>query len=157
MCLRAIPAQMASLGWWTLPFCSLARMSPTFCTVASIPIESTPHLFLGWYLNGVGPLPPPAVTTATAQQQGSPVGRRARDIWTATLDYVRRCTSVQCSSRFRTARTITHETRGRACLSRTLPVAMQPREGADPSLTNTTCSLRAPPACRNCASLALRI
>ena len=32
---------MASLGLWTLPFCSLARMSPTFSSVASFPIQST--------------------------------------------------------------------------------------------------------------------
>ena len=36
-----------------------------------------------------------------------------------------------------------------------LPVALQPRRGADPSLNNQTCSLRAKPAC--CARLALRI
>ena len=35
---------MASLGLWTLPFCSLARISPTFCSVASLPIEPTPSL-----------------------------------------------------------------------------------------------------------------
>ena len=79
---------MASLGLWTLPFCSLARISPTFCSVASLPIESTPVSFLGWHLNGVGPLPPPAATTTTAGWQGPPVGRRARGTWTATLDYV---------------------------------------------------------------------
>ena len=33
---------MASLGLWTLPFCSLARIFPTFCSVASLPIELTP-------------------------------------------------------------------------------------------------------------------
>ena len=33
---------MASLGLWTLTFCSLARISPTFCSVASLPIESRP-------------------------------------------------------------------------------------------------------------------
>ena len=33
---------MASLGLWTLPFCSLARISTTFCSVASLPIESRP-------------------------------------------------------------------------------------------------------------------
>ena len=47
---------MASLGVWTLPFCSLARISPTFCSVASLPIQSTPLFFLGWHLNGVGPV-----------------------------------------------------------------------------------------------------
>ena len=37
-------------------FCSLARISPTFCSVASLPIQSTPLFFLGWHLNGVGPV-----------------------------------------------------------------------------------------------------
>ena len=46
--------------------------------------------FLGWHLNGVGPLPPPAATTITARRQGPPVGRRARATWTTTLDYVQK-------------------------------------------------------------------
>ena len=33
----------------------------------------------------MGPLPPPAAT-----RQGAPVGRRARDTWTATLEYVQK-------------------------------------------------------------------
>ena len=81
---------MASLGLWTLPFCSLARISPTFCSVTSLPIESKPLFFLGWYLNGVGPLPPPAATTATVRRQGPRVGRRARGTWTTTLDFVQK-------------------------------------------------------------------
>ena len=59
----------------------------------------------------------------------------------------RRCTSKHCSSRFRTARRSTHETRGQASWSRTLPVAIQPREGADPSITDQDFSLWASPAC----------
>ena len=47
-------------------------------------------VFLGWHLNGVGPLPPPAATTSTAIRQGPPVGRRARGTWTATLDSVQK-------------------------------------------------------------------
>ena len=47
-------------------------------------------VFLGWHLNGVGPLPPPAATTTTARRQGPPVGRRARGKWTVTLDYVQK-------------------------------------------------------------------
>ena len=68
-----------------LQSCSI---SPTFCSVASLPLESTPLSFLGWYVNGVGPQPPPAATTTTVRRQGPPVGRRARGTWTATLDYV---------------------------------------------------------------------
>ena len=73
-----------------MPFCSLARISPTFCSVASLPIESTPLFFLGSHLNGVGPLPPPAATTTTVRRQGPHVGRRARRTWTATLAYVQK-------------------------------------------------------------------
>ena len=75
---------------WTLPFCSLARISPTFSSVASLPIEPTPLSFLGWHLNGVGPLPPPAATSTTARRQGPPVGRRALGTWTTTLDFVQK-------------------------------------------------------------------
>ena len=69
----------------------------------------------------------------------------------------RRCTSELCSSRLRTAKPSTQETRGQACWSCTLPVEIQPREGADPSITDHTCSLRATPACCDFARLALRI
>ena len=75
---------------WTLPLCSLARKSPTLCSVSSRPLESTPLFFLGWHLNGMGPLPSPAATTTTARRQGPPVGRRARGTWTATLEYVQK-------------------------------------------------------------------
>ena len=68
-----------------------------------------------------------------------------RQLWTTCR---RRCTSELCSSGIRTAETSTHETGGQACWSRTLPFAIQPREGADPSITDQTCSLRATPACR---------
>ena len=47
-------------------------------------------VFLGWHLNGVGPLPPPAATLTTARRQGPPVGRRARGTRTATLAYVQK-------------------------------------------------------------------
>ena len=47
-------------------------------------------VFLGWHLNRVGPLPPPATTTMTARRQGPPFDRRARGTSTATLDYVRK-------------------------------------------------------------------
>ena len=122
---------MASLGLWTLPFC---RISPT---VAFVNLQSGLNLsdvlvalhrfpsshapvFLGWHLNGVGLLPPPAATT----QDGEPS---------------------------------THETIGQACWSGPLPVVLQPRRGADPSLNKQTCSLRAKPACCDFARLALLI
>ena len=47
-------------------------------------------VFLGWHLNGVGPLPPPAATLTTARRQGPPVGRRARGTRTAILAYVQK-------------------------------------------------------------------
>ena len=84
-----ITSQMESLGSWTaiLQSCSI---SPTFCSVASLPIESTPLSFLGWHLNGVGPLRILAATTTAVRRQGPPVGRRARGTWTATLDYAQK-------------------------------------------------------------------
>ena len=77
-----------------------------------------------------------------------------RQLWTTCR---RRCTSELCSSRLRTADPSTHETRGQACWACPLPVALQPRRGADPSLNSQTCSLRAKPACCDFARLALRI
>ena len=90
LCLRPVASQMAPLGSWTLAFRSLARTSAPFCNVASLPIESTPLFFLGWHLNGVGPLPPPVATIITARRQGPPLGRRARDTWMATLYFVQK-------------------------------------------------------------------
>ena len=148
---------MASLGLWTFPFCSLARISPTFCSVASLPIESTSLFFLGWHLNAVGPLPPPAATTITVRWQGLPVGRRPRGTWT-TLDFVQK--ALQHGATLlatQDGRTCTPETPGQACGSRTLPVVTQLRGGADPSLNSQTCWLRATPACCKFSSLALRI
>ena len=48
-------------------------------------------------------------------------------------------------------------TRGQVCWSCPLPVAPQLCRGADPSLNNQTCSIRATPACCTFASLELRI
>ena len=98
------PYNMASLGLWTLPFCSLVSISPNedsvnlqsglnlsdvLVALHRFPSSHAP-VFLGWYLNGVGPLPPPAATTTTVRRQGPPVGRRARGKWMATLDYVQK-------------------------------------------------------------------
>ena len=95
---------MASLGLWTLPFCSLVSISPNEDSVnlqsglnlsdVSVALHRFPSshapVFLGWHLNGVGLLPPLAATTTTVRQQGPPVGRRARGTWTATLDLVQK-------------------------------------------------------------------
>ena len=91
---------MASLGLWTLPFCSLVSISPNEDPVkfdlsdVLVPLHRFPSshapVFLGWHLNGVGPLPPPAATLTTARRQGPPVGRRARGTRTATLAYVQK-------------------------------------------------------------------
>ena len=51
----------------------------------------------------------------------------------------------------------TPATRGEAFWSCPLPVAQQPRGGADPNLNKRTCSLRATPACSPIASLVLCI
>ena len=149
---------MASLGLWTLPFYSLARISPTFCIVASLPIESTPPfssvgISTEWVLYPLQRLPLQqrydrglllvAVHVAHGRQPWTPCRRR--------------CTSELCASRLSTARPSRHETRGPACWSCTLPVETQLRKGADPSLNNQTCSLRDTPACCTFASLVLRI
>ena len=52
--------------------------------------SSHARVFLGWHLNGVGPLPPSAATTTTARRQGPPVGRRARGTRTGILAYVQK-------------------------------------------------------------------
>ena len=139
---------MASLGLWTLPFCDLARIFPTFCSVVSFTIELTP-LFSSnststeWvffplqrrplqHRDGRGLL-----LVAAHVAHGRQPSTKCR----------RRCTLELCSSRLMTAKPRTHETRGQACWSCTLPVAIQPREGADPSITDHACSLCATPAC----------
>ena len=67
---------MASLGLWTLPFCSLVWISPTVAfvnlqsglTLSDVLValhrfpSSHAPVFLGGHLNAVGPLPPPAAT-----------------------------------------------------------------------------------------------
>ena len=149
---------MASLGLRTLPFCSLTRISKTFCRIASLPIESRPCF------------PPMASQRIWAlfPLQRRPLQQRdGRDLllvaahvahghqlWTTCT---RRCTSELCSSRLRTAEPSMHETRCQACRSCPLPVALPPRGGADPSLNNQTCTLCAKPACRDFARLAIRI
>ena len=77
-----------------------------------------------------------------------------RQLWTT---FRRRCTSELCSSRLRTADPSTHGTRGQACWSCPMPVALQPRRGAAPSLNKHTCYLRAKPACCYFARVARRI
>ena len=133
---------MASLGVWTLPFCSLARISPTFCYVASLPIESTPLFFLGWYLNGVGPLPPPTATTTTVRQQGPPVGQRARGTWTITLDFVQKTLHLGAMLlATQDGRTSTPETRCQACSPRSPPACFNTApQRTGTRLNSQTCS-----------------
>ena len=154
---RPVTLHMGSSDFWTLPFCSLTRISPTFCSIASLPIESTP-LFSS---DGIS-------TEWVLFLQRRPLQQRdgrglllvaahvahGRQPWTTCR---RRCTSELCSSRLRTAKPSTHETKGNACWPGTLPVETQLRRGADPSLNNQTCSLRATPACCPFASLVLCI
>ena len=148
---------MASLGLWTLPFCCLARISSTFCSVASLPIESTP-LFSSDDISTEWVLFPPH-QRPLQQRYGRGLLLVAANVahgrkpWTTCR---RRSTPELCSSRLRTAKPSTHETRGQACWPCTLPVEIQPRRG-NPSLNNLPCSLRATPACCPFASLVLRI
>ena len=139
---------MASLGLWTLPFCSLVWISPTvdFVNLQSdlnlsdvlvalhrFPSSHAP-VFLGWHLNGVG-LPPPAATLTTARRQGPPVGRRARGTRTATSAYVQKTLHLSFAPRD-SGRPIRVRKRREVRLAglSPLPVALQPCRGADPSL-----------------------
>ena len=61
-----------------------------FVALYRFPSSPRPCLFLGWPLNGEGPLPPPEATTTTVRRQGLPVGHRTRGTWTTTLDYVQK-------------------------------------------------------------------
>ena len=65
------------------------NLSDVLVTLHRFPSSHAP-VFLGWHLNGVDPLPPPAATLTTARRQGPPVGRRARGTRTATLAYVQK-------------------------------------------------------------------
>ena len=120
--------------------------------------SSHARVFLGWHLNGVGPLPPSAATTTTARRQGPPVGRHARGTWTATLDYVQKTLHLGAlllatqDGRSEYAR---DERSGLLVLLSARCAATQQR--SDPSLINQICSLRAKPACCDFATLALRI
>ena len=149
---------MASLGSWTLPFCSPARISPTFCSVASRPIESRPCF--------------PRMTSQRSGSSSPSSGdhynseKAAASCWSPRTwhmdgNFGLRAEDVAPQSfapqRLRTADPSTHETKGQACWSCPLPVALQPRRGADPSLNNQTCSIRAKPACCDFVPLALRI
>ena len=115
-------------------------------------------VFLGWHLNGVGPLPPPAATTITARRQGPPVDRRACGTWTATLDDVQKTLHLGAlllatqDGRSEYAR----DERSGLLVLLSARCAATPQR-SDPSLNNQTFSRRAKPACCDFASLALRI
>ena len=147
---------MASLGFAN--FQSGLNLSDVFVALHRFPSSHAP-VFLGWHHTAVGPLPPPAATTTTARRQGPPVGRRARGTRTATLDYVQKTLHLGAlllatqDGRSEYAR----DERSSLLILAPLPVALQLRRGADPTLNNQTCSLRAKPACCDFASLALRI
>ena len=149
---------MASLGLWTLPFCSLACFS--FDVLVALHLFPSSHapVFLGWHLNGVGPLPPPAATTITARRQGPPVDRRARGTWTATLDYVQKTLhlGVLLLATQDGRSDYTRDERSGLLVLPSPRCAATPQR-SDPSLNNQTCSLRAKPACCDFARLALRI
>ena len=133
------------------------HLSNVLVALHRFPSSHSP-VFLGWHLNGVGPLLPPAATTMRERRQGPPVDRRARATWTATLDY------VQMTLHLGALLLATQD--GRSLYARdersgllVLPparCAATPQK-SDPSLNNQTCSLRAKPAWCDFASLALRI
>ena len=144
-----------TLGMWTLPFRSLARISTTFLALNRFPSSQRPCLSSDgmsteWVFSPLRRRPLPPRDGRGLLLVAAHVARR-RQHWTTCR---RHCTSEQRSQRPRTAGTSTSETRGQASKSRTPPVATQPRRGAYPSLTNQTCSLRASLACCTFAGLA---
>ena len=149
---------MASLGLWTLPFCSLARISPTFCSVASLPIESRP-CFPRMASQRSGPSSPSSGDHYNSEKAGASC--RSPRTWHMDGNFGLHAEDAAprsfCSSRLRTADPSTHETRGQACWSCPLPIALQPRRGADPSLNNQTARSALSPACCDFDRLALRI
>ena len=95
---------MASLGLWTLPFCSLVSISPNedpvnlqsglnlsdvLVALHRFPSSHAP-VFLGWHLNGEGPLPPPAATNRRPLPSRCCKGRRARGTRTTILACVQK-------------------------------------------------------------------
>ena len=153
--LCSVTSHMASLGVWTLPFCSLAQISPAFCSVVRFPSSQRPcfaseGMSTEWVLF-------PLQRRPLQQRDGRGFMLVAADVVHGRQPSTtcrRRYTSEHCFSRLRTcfsrlrtAGISTHETRDQVCWSRTLPVAIQPREGADPSITDQTCLLCATPAC----------
>ena len=137
---------MASLGLWTLPFCSLVSISPNedpvnlqsglnlsdvLVALHRFPSSHAP-VFLGWHLNGEGPLPPPAATLTTARRQGPPVGRRARGTRTTILAYVQKTLHLGALLLATQDGESEYARDERSGLS-PLPVALQLCRGADPS------------------------
>ena len=128
-----------------MPFCSLVSISPNedpvnlqfglnlsdvLVALHRFPSSHAP-VFLGWHLNGVGPLPPPAATLTTARRQGPPVGRRARGTRTAILAYVQKTLHLGALL-LGTQDDESEYARDERSLS-PLPVALQLCGGADPS------------------------
>ena len=70
------------------------NLSDVLVALHRFPSSHAP-VFVGWHLNGVGPLLPPAATTTTVRRQRPHVGRRARGTWTATLDYVQKTSHLR--------------------------------------------------------------
>ena len=102
------------------------NLSEVFVALHRFPSSQAP-VFLGWHLNGVGPLPPPAATLTTARRQGPPVGRRARGTRTATAPRSFAPRDSGRRIRVRTRREV------RLAALSPLPVALQLCRGADPS------------------------
>ena len=127
-----------------------------FGSVLSLPIESTPLSFLGWRLNGVGPLPPPAATTTTVRRQGPLVGRSARGTWTKTLDYVQKTLHIGAmllatqDGRYKYVR----DKRPGSRVPQSAGCHATPQRSR-PTPHQQTCSLRASPACCTFAGLSL--
>ena len=126
------------LGLRLCHFAVLLTSLRRFVALHRFPSSHAP-VFLGWHLNGVGPLTPPAVTTTTMRKQGPPVGHRARSTLTTALECVQKtlhpgATLLETQDGW----TSTPETRSQACLPRSPPACLtQLRGEADTSLNRS--------------------
>ena len=116
-------------------------------------------VFLGWHLNGVGPLPPPAATITTARRQGPPVGRRARGTWTATLGYMQKTLHLGAFAPRDSGRPTRARTRREVRLAgpALCPLRCNPAEELIRASTTGPARSALSPACCDFDRLALRI
>ena len=140
-----------------MPFCSLARISPTFCSVASFPIESRP-CFSRMASQRSASYSPSSGDHYNSVKAGASCWPPCNCTWTATLDYVQKTLhfgALLLATQDGRSEYARDERSGLLVLPSARCAATPQR--SDPSLNNQICSLRAKPARCDFARLALRI